>query len=61
MKVIKFGTSEFSTLSGNYVYIASPIMGEKCLCFSADELRLALEMMESRAAERAATVQEIAA
>jgi hypothetical protein len=59
MKVIKFGNTEFSTLSGNYLYIASPIMGEKCLCFSLEELRLALEMMQSRAAERAA--QEIAA
>jgi hypothetical protein len=59
MKTIKFGTSEFSTLSGNYVYIASPVMGEKCLCFSAEELHAVLEMMESRAAERVA--QEIAA
>jgi hypothetical protein len=58
MKTIKFGTSEFSTLSGNYVYIASPIM-EKCLCFSAEELHAVLNMMESRAAERAS--QEIAA
>jgi hypothetical protein len=59
MKTIKFGKTEFSTLSGEYVYLMDSIMGEKCLCFSADELRLVLEMMQSRAAERAA--QEIAA
>jgi hypothetical protein len=59
MKTIKFGKTEFSTLSGDYVYLMDPVMGEKCLCFSAEELHTVLKMMESRAAERAA--QEIAA
>jgi hypothetical protein len=59
MKIIKFGKTEFSTLSGEYVYLMDSIMGEKCLCFSAEELHAVLKMMESRAAERAA--QEIAA
>jgi pyridoxal/pyridoxine/pyridoxamine kinase len=59
MKIIKFGKTEFSTLSGEYVYLMDPVMGEKCLCFSAEELRTVLNMMAERAAERAA--QEVEA
>ena len=59
MKTIKFGKTEFSTLTGDYVYLIDPIMGEKCLCFSEDEIRQVLGMMAERAVERAA--QEIAA
>ena len=54
MKTIKFGNTEFSTLTGEYVYVMDPKMAEKALCFSAEELHAVLEMMESRAAERAA-------
>ena len=57
MKTIKFGKTEFSTLSGEYVYLMDPVMGEKCLCFSADELQQILKMMASRVVERA--LQEI--
>lgn len=59
MKTIKFGKTEFSTLSGEYVYLMDPVMGEKCLCFSADEFQQVLKMMASRVVERAA--QEIEA
>ena len=58
MKTIKFGKTEFSTLTGDYIYLMDAIMGEKCLCFSEDEIRQVLNMMESRAAERAAQEAE---
>lgn len=57
MKTIKFGNTEFSTLTGEYVYVMDPKMAEKALCFSADEFQQVLKMMASRVVERA--LQEI--